>query len=406
MRRIAFWLALILIFMIPWEGSITVGTMGTLTRAIGFVAAGVWALSVLMAGRLRRPRFFHAAVLLFVVWNAVSVFWSVAGDVTEARMKTFLQLVILVWITWDLLDTPEALKAGMQTYVLGAYISVGSTLLNFVTGNAFLDYGVPRYTATGQNANDLALILALGLPLAWHLAVHGGRGARVLKLLNYAYIPAAMFSILLTASRMALFCTVPALVYMVGTFRQLTLRLRALIFAALVAALFLIQSYVPQASLARLATTGASITSGSLGGRSTSWNEGLELFQEHPVLGVGSGAFPIAAYDTRGVAHNTFLSVLAELGLIGFILFVAILAAAFLHALRQRRRYFRLWLAVLLVWAIGVAALTWEYKKPTWLILGLVVVSASVHGRRESPPLSWEMPVEPAGGMGLPLERA
>jgi hypothetical protein len=41
-----------------------------------------------------------------------------------------------------------------------------------------------------------------------------------------------------------------------------------------------------------------------------------------------------------------------------------------------------LWISLLLTWMIGVSALTWEYRKPTWLLFSLL--AAHVYSRRES----------------------
>ena len=186
MRRVAFWLSLVLIFMIPWENSITVGSLGTLARVTGILAAAVWVGAVLVTGRFRKPHLFHMVVYLFVLWNVVSVFWSFGVQETVQRIKTYFQLVVLIWIIWDLYTTPEALKAGLQAYVLGACVAIGSTVGNYLAGNAFYDYALRRYTGAGLNANDLALILALGLPTAWHLAVSevNEKASPVLKLVK------------------------------------------------------------------------------------------------------------------------------------------------------------------------------------------------------------------------------
>jgi O-antigen ligase len=67
------------------------------------------------------------------------------------------------------------------------------------------------------------------------------------------------------------------------------------------------------------------------------WMRGIELMLEHPFLGVGAGAFPVAeAGETfrdlgRGGylgAHNSFIQVGAELGILGIVLFVYLLYRA------------------------------------------------------------------------------
>jgi hypothetical protein len=67
---------------------------------------------------------------------------------------------------WDLVDSKRRLLIAIQTYVLGAYISVIGTIVNFLKGVEAYRYSGGRYVATGFNANDLAVILALGLH--WH----------------------------------------------------------------------------------------------------------------------------------------------------------------------------------------------------------------------------------------------
>ena len=59
------------------------------------------------------------------------------------------------------------------------------------------------------------------------------------------------------------------------------------------------------------------------------WAAGLQIFADHPWLGVGLGNFPhiIGQYNPAyaGVySHNTYLAVLAELGLMGLILFLGL----------------------------------------------------------------------------------
>ena len=49
-----------------------------------------------------------------------------------------------------------------------------------------------------------------------------------------------------------------------------------------------------------------------------------------------------------------------------------------IQALRLPKWESRFWLTQLTVWAIGASTLTYEFRKATWLILGLVIVSAAL----------------------------
>lgn len=384
MRDIAFWLSLALVFTIPWENVIFLERLGTVSRATGLVVAAFWIATVVVTGRLRKLRPFHLAIYLFVLWNVVSVLWSLGVDRTMYRIRTYAQLVGLILILWDLYTTPEALRSGLQAYVLGAYVSIGSTIYNYLTAPEATSL---RFVATGFNPNDLGLILALGIPAAWHLATSRSSGsvARVLKLVNLAYVPAAVLAILLTASRGSLLASVPALLFVIASLARLSLPLRALTVVALTAALFAVQPLVPQASIQRLMGTSTSIAQGDLGGRMDIWRQGFAISAQHPLLGVGGGAFRAAIdrYAQGTVAHSVFISVLVELGIVGLALFTLALALAVAEAVRQPRREAWLWLATLSVWAIGASVHTWEHRKPTWLFLGLVVVGAGLLSRDE-----------------------
>jgi len=138
----------------------------------------------------------------------------------------------------------------------------------------------------------------------------------------------------------------------------------------------------PHASRQRLATLPREAMQGSLHGRTRIWKTGARVFRGHPVLGVGAGAYPEAVRPWLGVpalaghqyvAHNTFLSVLVESGLIGFALFALLLGAlaAFVWIMPSAER--GLWSVMLAVWALGTMTLTWEHRKPGWLLFALIM---------------------------------
>ncbi len=135
-------------------------------------------------------------------------------------------------------------------------------------------------------------------------------------------------------------------------------------------------------SFERFGTTASELTDGDLNNRTNNWSEGLTAFEENPLVGVGSNMY--RSVNSLGkLAHNSYLSVLIEVGLIGFIIFGAILTIAVVQALSQSKWDRLFWLTMLAVWAIGATTLSWEFRKGTWLILSLVVASAAVTSYRE-----------------------
>ena len=133
MRTVSFLLSLAMIFAIPWENTIAVNGVSVLTKGIGMLMAAAWLVSTSKAG-LRKPHQFHVVMFLFIDWNIASFFWSIQADNTAQNIMTYIQLGILSWILWDLYTTPKALRAGLQAYVLGAYVSIGSVIFNYLKG--------------------------------------------------------------------------------------------------------------------------------------------------------------------------------------------------------------------------------------------------------------------------------
>jgi O-antigen ligase len=384
MRTFALWLSFILVFTIPWEDAFNIAEMGTISRITGILTAMVWFTSVVITRRFRDPYLFVVFTCIFCFWNMMSFFWSRGVDETVQQIKTYIQLGVMSWILWDLYTTSKALRSALQSFILGLYVALGSTIFNYFTEKEISAYEAGRYAGAGVNAVELALILAVGLPVAWHLAVSPTKGimGRILRILNFLYIPAAIFGITLTGSRTALFAVLPGFLYIVAKKNMIKPFLRILIFAFFLIALFVLIPSVPDPTLERLSTTSASIATGDLGGRGNLWAGAIEKFSEHPILGVGSGALRSSGV-LNGVAHNTFLSVLSELGLVGFVLFAVILVIVVLQLRRQPKLFSALWVSVLVTWAIGSFSLTLEYHKLTWLILTSVVVSSNFFEPRD-----------------------
>lgn len=387
LTALPFWAALLLIFVIPFENIVTLPGIGTASRAAGLLAGGLWLGLAVMTGRMRRPLAFHMLIGLFCAWNAVSLIWTIDHDLTLERVKTYAQLAVLSLMLWDVLSrSPRHLRAGLQAYVLGAYIAIGSTIGSYFSGPLYVaGAGYQRFTGAGLNADDLGLFLALGLPIAWHLAMTAGRHARGWPLLlvrgvNYAYLPLACFGIALSGTRLALVAVLPALLYIavsLGPARLLRRPLIPILFAVSLAGLV---PFIPQASLDRLSTIDEELAEGDLNGRLPLWRQGMTQLARHPLGGVGSGAYR-SAIDSGKVAHNSYISVLVEAGTIGLLLFATLLVLAIRAALRLPKRDALFWLALLAVWAIGAAALTIEHRKQTWLVLNLIVCAGALSPR-------------------------
>ncbi|ACX51658.1 O-antigen polymerase [Ammonifex degensii KC4] len=121
------------------------------------------------------------------------------------------------------------------------------------------------------------------------------------------------------------------------------------------------------------------------GGRLYAWQAALRMWESRPLLGVGPGNFEVlspgierslGARVITPSAHNTYLRILAENGIIGIMAFIAALVVTLVSALRTRRAREEPWLVVsflaLLLNGMFIDSLHFRHF---WLIWALLLLS-------------------------------
>lgn len=378
MNRVAQYALLGFAFVLPWEDAVVLPLLGSIGRVSGLVLLAV-ALPSLVRGaglRLRLPSAFLLFMAAFVLWSCLSLLWSLDPAATLGHALTRIQLLALAYLVWQLLETPAHALGVMRAYVLGCYAAVGGAVLNYLTG---AEATWQRYSVAGTDPNDFATMLALGIPMAWFLIHRGRQDVWFWPLL--LYLPVVLGAILLTSSRGGALVTLVALTVVPLTLGSLALPRRiAFWFVVAVGALGVAYAfpYVYDAvapSLQRLSSTADELAVGTLNERAEIWEAGFSLFEENAPLGVGAGAFEssVARFlGTPKVAHNTYISVLVELGPLGLLLFGACLLAVAAPILRLPRVERIVLLVMLATLLIGLVPLTWEVRKVTWFVLVLI----------------------------------
>jgi O-antigen ligase len=372
-RRVAFYFLLAVVFAIPFETVLLLPGVGTLTRTFGLVAFAAWGLSLLVTRRVRRPESFHLLVVGFIVWVVMSFFWTVDIPSTYERIVTFVQLLGLVLMVWDLCDRAQAIRAALQAYVLGASVTfIALLLVSF--GGGVQEYS-NRLTSVGADPNNMALSFALGVPMAWYLALHTNR--RAVRWANGGYLAAAMLGIALSGSRAGVIAGVIAILFVLTTFAQLRYSAITASLAVVAGGLVTIRAFVPARTLDRLMSIGDEFARGDLNGRVAIWRDGLNTFIERPILGSGAGTIRFGL-PTGTVGHNLAVEMGVELGIVGLVLLGAVLVVAVRRAAAQASLESRLWLFILATWAVGAGSLNVDHSKVTWFLLSLVVAGAAV----------------------------
>ena len=382
LRTIALAMLSIFVLSIPTEDAVVLAG-GSLTRLIGIAAFGIGVAALFRKDKLvfKPPSLFLIVTALFMVWGVVSYYWSLSPDRAVSRSVTFAQLLIMCWMVWEFGRTERDRAVLMQAYLLGAYVTLYIALHAFFTSEVGF-----REVGADINANDFAVVLAFGIPMAWRLTFFFKN--RLLYWLNVLYLPLAISGIVVVASRGGFISALVALMIIPATFNKLGLLRKLGLVVLLVAGTWFIFFYAPQvfpdlqASTARLSETSSELTSGTLTGRRVIWAAGFELFREYPFFGVGQGGFERAVVDTsygRSVSsHNAYLSVLVQTGLVGLVLFLLVIASVLLPALIGRFKQRSFTLILLMTLLVSIFSLNADYYKFTWFILSLLACEVPI----------------------------
>jgi O-antigen ligase len=271
----------------------------------------------------------------------------------------------------------------------------GAVLFNEV-GSLFLGVEERVRVLAFYDKNDIAFVMVCAIPLTAFLFVKG-RG--VVKYLSGTITMLAAVTIVHTGSRggfIGLILTA-AILFIRTPSRRPLVRAVFLLVCIILFAIFTPESYWNRIATIWGGGEGEDALSdydkeGIVAARWTLWMTGVRLMLENPVFGVGSGLFMTAEGMSHGgkggwmTAHNSFLQIGAELGLLGLALFIFLLTKAIkncrmvIHRARddaQIEQY--LWLAhgleiSLYAFIIAGFSLSQGYSNLLYFLLGMSVV--------------------------------
>jgi O-antigen ligase len=360
-----------LVFCLPWEMLTVSNGVTIITKVAGTLALAAALGVLLITGRVRRWHFFHVAGLLFLVFAGLGLLVTHQLEEIPNKYFTFIQLFLLSWIVWQLAPERPQIIGLLLAYVLGAYVAAVENLWLYVREGSSLH----RIAALGADPNDLAMAMVLALPMAWYLGMTHHRP--LVRWLGRGYLVMGLVAIGLTGSRGGMLATMVALTIVPLTMSRLSPGRRQLAIALMLVSGALAVVYVPDTIVQRLATTTSTVEDLSIGGRFKLWKAGLVAFTYQPIMGYGPGAFKPAIMPQLGalaqVAHNSYISVLVEEGLVGFLLYTAMVLSVWWSVRRLPVLERRFAWVLLSAMAVAMFPLSWEHRKPVWFILSALL---------------------------------
>ncbi|MGH2925290.1 MAG: O-antigen ligase family protein [Solirubrobacterales bacterium] len=331
----------------------------------------------------------------FLAWVALSSLWAESTGDTFTVLTQYGLDMLLFLIVFEAVRAPAHAKGLLAALVAGgamaaAYGIVAAPNVSDLASSPTAASSLDRLRGTIADPNQLAAVLVVALVLALALAAVTSSPVRRLLLLGAGGL--ALVSVFLTASRggvVGLLAAMVTAIALAGGRRGAAI---ALALALVCASAIFVGLFDPGVAQRYSTSDGGN-------GRTDIWKVGWRMVEAHPVRGVGAGNFrdvsgqyllvepgAITAsdqiIDEPHFAHNVYLEVLAELGVVGLALFMALVGAAIGTGIRAARRFGRAGEAdmELLSRAVVVALvsllamdffLSDQFSKQLWLLLAL-----------------------------------
>jgi O-antigen ligase len=303
---------------------------------------------------LREQRGRILVVAALMLWILLSLSWAPKPGIAGSIVSEWLTAGVLFTLIVTTVGGRRAVKLVLIAFVVGAVVSVVLGLTGLVSNNLYSS--ATAFETAGQSArlrggsgdpNFLAAGLVPAIVIAAALLVSTRKVW--MRLLLIPTIGLLMVGFVATESRGGLLAAVVALLVSLIIGRRRAQLAAGIVAIVGVAAIFFAVSPGSWHRITGFDSQG--------NGRADLWQVGVEIAEDHPVVGVGVANFRAVSpnYVRRPgelkyvnliaerplVVHNAYLQTLTELGLVGLGLFLTIIFSSLRAALLAAREFER-----------------------------------------------------------------
>lgn len=369
-----------------------------LTSAIQLIGA-ITLLSFLLKHwnkiSFKRLSTLHILVLLFIAWIFVSNPQAALLNEQRNSLFTFIQLWILIWLTSELMDTAEKQHILMWAFSL---VSLTSAIISISQGQIGQSVSTSiRAGGLAAEPNESSIYFVISMLFFNYLSsIHDKTLIRLFAIAGGITTALAVFFTLSRTGILLLFAAICLQILFYQNKKQVLL----LIFIYLGAIAFFVLT--TQNISIFIHSILPSILQGTdtVGLRYTYWKAGWKMWLDHIIAGVGIGMFPkelryyafnLPVRYWSATAHNTYILILAETGIIGFIIYILILLLSLTNFLNKSSNVNDLmksskntWLCAFIIILLSSLTLSLSYNKLIWFMIGISITvkssAAKPHG--------------------------
>lgn len=360
------------------------------------------------------PSIWHASYLFavgFVIWVFISNPDASLRQGRGVALLTFFQLAALVVLASELMsDNMGKHRVLMWVYVAACLISANDAIQQSALGETF-DVSGGAGGLSGINTNARQFTIAFLFLFYLRGRLKGSR--RILILLTWAAQIILLQGVAVTGSRTGIVIVVIGIILMLLSPTS-RIKPQRVILPAIVAATIYIT--VPDTFWESMwDSIFPTIQEGddTLATRYELWDTAMRMVQDKPFTGVGINQFqrnvraysdPLSSTVVITGAHSIYFSVLAETGMIGFVLYMGTVVSSLIYAVRAAFRMQSedlknlayLWFVVLVLLLIGGITKQDQHDKLLWMVMGLCTGMNYVLHRERRALVAAEKPKPPA----------
>ncbi len=375
--KLTLYLVLIFIFLIPWGDGLWDG----LARLFGIASFGMAGLILILEGTHRNYSYFHLFVLLFWGWVLLSVAWSPDFYEGKTMASRAIQVMLLPFLFTIVIINKKSILQAYQSYVAGNVVGSSIIIYNFLSGIQSPYYN--RYTIQNYETDLMSIILALAIPMAAYLASQLEKKWQ--RLFNLFAMPLIIFAIFLTGTRTGSIVAIIGIMYWLFTHRKASLTVKLSILGVIIVSIVTVASFAPKASIDRVFSAKKSLKSGNLNSRTLIWKSSLEQWKKQPIVGTGLGGLGFVLSKKHvnfNAAHNTYIHLLTENGLIGLTLYLLLLISVLYYILQTPLNDKAFLLSLFMVLVVSQLTLHTQIQKETWFAFTMLVIHALYSRKR------------------------
>ena len=375
-RLIAYLIALYCAF-IPLENVLVSSLGGSVNRYLGIIVMGVTILyqaqnhkTTMFIGKFGWVALLFCLMIVSSVWGAydlVTGYYSVIINmflftfiVIQQRLRESEYNFILLCIV-------------LSTVVTAAVMVFGSeyTSVNEISGGRM----TIKIGELVVDNNNLAVSFGIAALCAFYFLFK--RTNKFLKIISGILFGFLVFSILQTGSRGGLMALFVAIVFfLIAHNRGISIKMILVAVIVFLLMLFFVERLLP-AELAERFTVDSVVESGGTG-RTDIWTDAFLIFKDSSFLrqlfGYGFGTFPNMMKEECNfyiAAHNDFVQILLELGMLGVALHISMWIKLFKMVIKKNNA---LLVGLLVIILVGSLSMEMFVKKMLWLVIYLAFI--------------------------------